>query len=556
MNEILNLIKDKESEFNELYSRMDRDREAVHLEKYVLTGFDQYKNKEIPRTVSVTMNEPAVFANGVISVLQGAKRQTSIEGLPDSQSKKVENFIDDCLYSADEKLRKRRIAGLWAWACNHVALRGPIGVRWTFNPDGSPNCLPLDMRYCPFEDDVNGLAWAANHTRRNARVIRAEYGSLEGIPSDGQNIDVYDYWDRQKNVVLVSGTEVLNQPNPYGCVPFVIQFPPAGDYLLDDGYLVHWAESIFFLVRDLYPEWNRLMSIQQTKALEWVKPPYVHPVKDGESEPQEYPHKIGTNTAYPEGEEPHILDSQDETRAFQGAEIGISGALHKGSANIIDLADTAGIRNASWITEQTEIRDKILTPRTQALEMFYQQLGVLIIKEYQAHQFLKPVPLGKAVNRRVYNPAELGNPESYTIEFRYMPDNARQKLANYTVGLALRGTLSEDTIIRDIYQCDDPDGEIDKLRAEEARQANPIIFYYDLSARLIDVAKTKSGEDKKRFLRQARIMADSMVDAIKKQKMSNVDQPAAPETGTGQLQDPKGNPQALMAMPAIVGKEM
>ncbi len=223
--------------------------------------------------------------------------------------------------------------------------------------------------------------------------------------------------------------------------------------------------------------------------------------------------------------------------------------LHKGSANITDMADISGARNASWVTEQTLIRDKIIIPRTQALEMFYQQLAVLIIKEYQISKFKNPIPLGRSGSKKSYSAEELGDPEGYTVSFRYMPDNTRQKLANYSVGIALRGTLSEDTIIRDIYQCDDPDGEIDKLRAEEARKSNPVIFYYDLSARLIDVAGTKTGEEKKRLLRQARIMADSMVEAVKRQKMSSVDQ----KPGTGDIQLKTGSPNALLAMPGLMG---
>jgi hypothetical protein len=547
MADTLKLITDRESELGGLYARMDKDRDAVRLKKYVLTGFDLYKDKEIPRTVSVTMNEPAVFADAISSILQGAKSQTTVEGLSDKANKVVENFINDCLYTIDQQLRRRRIASLRAWLSDQVCIRGPICSRVTFKANGLPNCVPIDTRNYSFVDGE----WGCNRTfRKRSELAKEDWYADARLPV-GENIkvEVRDYWDTKVNEIWIDKAKVFDQENVYRVVPDILNVPRAGFYMQDEDYEQYWAESIFFLVRDLYPEWNRLMSIQQTKALEWVKPPYAHQVKDlTQAQPQDYPHKIGTNTPYAEGEEPHLLQTNDETRAFQGAEQGMSNAIHKGSANITDLADIGGMRNAAWITGQTEIRNKILLPRTECIQSFYQDFAYLLIKEYQAHDFAESPKLGRRENKNSYSASDLGDPDTCTIEFRIMPDNTRQKLANYTVGIALRGTLSEDTIIRDIYQCDDPDGEIDKLRAEEARKSNPIIFYYDMSYSLCDVAKNKTGDDKKRLLRKAKLAADSMVDAIKKQKMSSVDQP-----GTQQMQLPKANGQAMLAMPSLVG---
>jgi hypothetical protein len=204
------------------------------------------------------------------------------------------------------------------------------------------------------------------------------------------------------------------------------------------------------------------------------------------------------------------------------------------------------MRNASWVTEQTVIRDKIIVPRTQALQMFYEQLSVLVIKLARKLK-LVDAKLGRTADKRIYSLSGLPDPDTFTVSFRYMPDNRRQKLANYSVGIALQGVLSEDTIIRDIFESDDPDGEIDKKRMEEARKANPVIFYYDMSARLIDVAGTKAGDEKKRLLRYARIAADAMVEAIKRNKMMSVN------PRPNQPAQPKGSTQAMLALPSLMG---
>ena len=176
MEDRLKLITEKEAELKPLYDRMDSDRKAVHLEKYILTGFDTYANVEIPRTVSITMNKPAVFAHAVKAVLAGAKEQTIVEGLSEDKNKKIKTFIENCRYTIDQRLRQeKRIVSLKDWLCDHVTKRGPIGARWLFDENGLPNCLPVDMRYCPFEDDKDGLAWAANHTRRSGKALIKEY---------------------------------------------------------------------------------------------------------------------------------------------------------------------------------------------------------------------------------------------------------------------------------------------------------------------------------------------------------------------------------------------
>lgn len=546
------LITDKETELKILYDRMDKDRKAVRLNAYTLTGFDLYKDKEIPRTVSVTMNDPQVFANAITAILQQAKRQTEVEGLSDTQNKLVEDFINDMFYSDEERLSRRiEFQGLWKWICNHVSIRGPIGARFTWDKDGSPNCLPTDMRYCPFEIDADGLSWVANKSRRTSEDLKKKYGDLKFIP-EGKDIIVYDLWDSIQNEIYANGHKIFDQENIYKEPPFVIRFPTAGYMLLDEGYMEYAGESIFAAVRDLYPEWNRLMSIQQTKALEIVKPPYAHPVVDPAGDKQAYPHQIGGNMEYNPGEKPELLETQDITNAFRSSATSFSNAIQKGSINEGELGATGLDRTAVWLNEQTEIRNKIMTPRFECLTSFMQGAAYMRIKQFISHKFDKPVSLGRRGFKKEYTADSLGNPDDYSIEFKLMPDNTRQKLANYTVGISLKGTLSEDTIIRDIYQCDDPDGEIDKLRAEEARKSNPIIFYFDEANRLIDVAEKKKGDEKKRYLKMAQIMADSMVEEIKRRKVSSVDQQSQP--GTQDMQLKTGSPNALLAMPSMMGK--
>jgi hypothetical protein len=555
MENALQTIHDKEGELRDLYTRMDRDRDIVYLNTYTLTGVGQFKDKELPNTQSVTMNDPAVFFNAIASVLQGSKKQTTVKGLSDTANHTVETFIDDLLYTNEARRLMKRRGTLWGTQCKRVAIRGPIATRMSFDAQGNPICLPVDMRWCPFEDGGNekDFEWIANHTFRNEAKIKSEYGI--DVTGKVNAREVYDRWDQKVNEIWIADEMVKSRKNPWGFPPFVISYPDVGFGIEDQGYMVHEAESIFFLVRDLIPMWNQLMSIQQTKALELIRPPYKHAVKELNADSQVYPIKVGSNMEYLEGEEPTLLETPDINNSFVGAEQQMSQAIHKGSPSISDLSETGGERNAQWITEQTEIRDKILLPRLDCLAVHYQHLAIMSIKEYRIllESGRDLVPLGRNEAKRNYTLKDLPDPSEYTIEFKYVPDNPRQKLANYSVGLSLWGRLPKKNIIGDIFQEDDPDGILDELSAEEAAQSNPVIFYLDRAERLLDLADKKTGDEKKRLLIRAKVMADSMVEEIKKQKLARMGPIAPTAPGTQGLQLPKGNSQALLAMPSLMG---
>ncbi len=227
----------------------------MYLTPYQLTRLDG--KTKMDRAVSVTLNDPAVFANAVIADLMRAKRQIVVEGLSDAQNHAVEQFGNDAFAQADEYLSaKFGIANLWSWLCNHVCLRSLIGVRWIVTAvDGEyrTDCLPVDMRWCPF---VLGQ-WAANITFRNASDIRRVPGEAGRQPTSSSRSfpakepGVADFWNKEVNEVWVSGEKVFEQPNPFGYPPFVIILPSTGFMLRSKGYLAHEAEDLLFLNREL-----------------------------------------------------------------------------------------------------------------------------------------------------------------------------------------------------------------------------------------------------------------------------------------------------------------
>ncbi len=554
MTDTLSKIKETEQELSALYQRMDEDKKAVELDEYVLKGIsDQFRDKEMPGTVSVTMNKPAVFSNAVVSILQSSKRQIVIEGLSDKQNHIIEQFLDDMLYTADQKLIRQKKPSTWAWSCFHVCNRGPVGLRFTYEEDGMPNILPLDMRWTPFRDGKSGLDWFANKSRRSADDIRAEYEplgvDLSRLPV-GKNLECRDYWDSEINEFWVGEAKIFDQENTYGEPPAVIQFPAVGTMFMDEGHLEHWAESIFYMARNLYTEWNRLMSIQQSMAIRVLKPPYVQQKQDPAAPADSYPDVAGSNTAYNQGERPELLEQKDLNQAFVRASASLSSALQEGSINDAELGNVMLDRTAVWLASQSEIRNRLLFPRTEALEQLSQQLYYMAIRFYGKVSFTSQSKLGKRGTDKTYTSEMLSDPETYTINVRYMSKNKQQEITNIAVANAAKDLYSEEDLHRYILQDEDVAGVLRRKRADEARRSSPIIFYHSQALALLDEAETKQGEEKKRLLVDAQVVADRMVEEIIKGKMAmnGLTQPQSAKTP----EQTKGNSQALMALPGLL----
>jgi len=551
----LSIIKEWEDENAELYKRMDTDKDALYLTKYKLTGIQQFKDKEIPGTISVTLNKPAVFSNAIVSVLKYATRKAQVEGMSDTQNKRVEDFKDDLLYTIDWRLGKQNKGTLWHWLCFHIANRGPIGARITFDKNGLPVCLPVDMRYCPFVLGSDGIEGAANHTWRQASAIWKEYPvecEKQGIATTGI-LENHDYWLPDVNEFWVAGKKLFEQENTYGFVPFVIKYPTVGSMFQDQDKNAHEAESIFYMIRDLVPEWNRLMSIQMTKSLEMAKPAYVHEVKNTNEEAQPYPNDVGSNLAVPEGELPQLVQTKEVNTTFQTTMQTLNSAMTEGSMSESELGNLMNDRATSWIYAQEEIRNRILTPRLETLDEFYRDFITMAIKEYKAVKFTSQKPLGRKTANKNYAPSELPDPDNFMITFTSKAVSENYKLARATAMVALKGLVSEDTLIRDYGMFDDPQGEINKLARERLRNSDQVIFLFDTAAGLLQSAGNSDKEDARHLRREAKAAADKMVELIHQRKMPtqqtslSSEQPA--QTGKA------GNPQALMALPALIGSK-
>jgi len=532
----------------ELYARMDRTRDLLNLEPYVMRNFE---GAAISRVINVRPNRPATFTNALVESLIGALYQMEVEGnVSIKQKKNLERYINDSLAQTDEYLVNRfGLTSLNAWLSNHACTRGRIGVRWMARiVDGKLviECLPMDMRYTPYEFGANGLAdgWYCNRTWRYPSQIMVEYPQLETeLKKHDANtkLEVRDCWEAEKNELYVvrnstdyiqvkrgEGDELLYLPNPYGRPPAAIAVAPSGFMFRDDGYGEHEGEDVLMLNRDLYDMDALATSIQMTYWMNVLFPGTVNETKTYDATPAQTPPKIGESKKYREGEAPvpfQLGEVNDSAlQAFQN----VLKQIKEGGMSDVDYDRFATTPpSALLVMTESEIRGKLLNSRIECLRVFREQLARLMIEEYKtlnADELL----IGPVGSKNKYS--HMPDPENYTIKCKIMTKSRRLDFANMTMALSMMGSFPPKYIFENILQVDDPDGLMDELEAYKARMADPAIGMFERAISLARSAHDLEDEveaDAKKI--ESKMETERLVQLIKARRNQPNPQMQVPE---------------------------
>ena len=473
----LDKIKAKEKSLAALYTRMDLDRDIVYLNKYQLKDS---KGKAIPNTISVTMNDPAVFASAIVATLMTSNWQTIVQSKNKKfKTSKIEQFLGDVEADANARLVDKGEPTLFEWICSHICVRSYIGCRFLYLYDDNgelyPDYMPVDMRYTPYDYGTTGLAWVAPKFYMTAAEIAARYPDAD-YDDSGDSIEVIDAWDREKNELYIAGKLIYSNPHSIGYPPFAISRPATGFMLRDKDYMKHEAESIFQLNRDLYDEWNRVVSIGQTVNQKLIQPAYQKTTADLSGESASYPDGIGKVTEHLPNEPYELLQTKDINQAHQESYNTFSSGLQRGGINNIDLGNVGQSVSAVWITEQAEIRSKLLEPRLKCLANFRSSLSRMAIDQYVKGEY--KTDLGSSGMKTNYSVSDLGDPKTYTVSYNLRSKSKKMEIANLAMAQGARGILPEKVIITDILDADDPEGIIEQLDYEKAEASDPVLFFF------------------------------------------------------------------------------
>lgn len=558
-NTTWDLIATRIAELEDLYARMDETRQLLYMEEFKLKSWDGKHN--LDNVINITGNGPAVLANAVVSDLMGAKWQVKVEGnIPDARARDIELFVEDNFAQADEFLLEQRgQTSLNAWLASHVATRSYIGVRWiTRITDGKyvVDCLPVDMRWTPFRYGTTGLQWVAPITRRPTAELVEEFGQEDALNLPNTNAvgrvigaadqrEVRDFWDSKTNQIWVDGASIKETPNTFGTPPFVIVAPSVGFMLRDEGYLKHEAEDLFFLNRNLYKEWNRILSVEQTFAFRQLYPAFERETEQMDGRPAAPAPKTGEVRKVKKGELARQVPLGDMNQASQAARADFKGMLELGGISDAELGSAGLNRPGIWFTKQFEIRQKMETGRLEAIKVMKEGLARLMIAQFQAMENSGKVKVGRRGAKHGFTPEMLGDPEDYSITIRFMVSSKTQEIMNMAQATAALSIAPEIVIVRDILKAEDPEGWIRQRELDAARRADPAIALFEMALQHVEEADRLNDDaraDAKRI--QSKMLTERGVALIRARQ-----QPMPPEDAQlPQPEEPRGSSNPLTSL--------
>lgn len=481
-------VKQEESKLSALYSRMDDDKGLQYLDKYTMRD----KNgKAVPNIINITLPDMVIFSTYVLTSLNKASEQ----GIVTSEEKNFDtHYVEDFhTYGFDAADYKRREEGgfqLNPFLDEQACIRGRLAARCLFRMGGDvliPDIALWDTRYVTY---VVG-EWGAFHIyKTKAEIEKEAWAKKVGFSISGGKGKVLDVWDKEHNEIWVDGKQVFEQKHSYGFCPIVYIVVPLGSMLADEDSLVKQGESIFFLIRDIVPELNRLASMAQSvnmqavnQALQYESDQGARLTKNAVPEHDEVT-APGAVTAVDAGKGFKPLPIQDIQRAFDRVNSIIESRLQRGGVSSIELGELGSPPPSGIaIIQAKEGRGQVQEPRLLAKAWMKKGLADMFTK--QVIQMGGSVELGTPGHKRTFETSKLQG--EYETTYKYFPKSLTLDAGLYSLAAAAGNSISEKAKVTEILQREDPDGDDKQKRWEEAERLSPEIKIYRDICSLKDV---------------------------------------------------------------------
>ena len=512
-----------------LRARMDADHQLYKLDPY--DAGDGYK--------SYTSNEPQTYADKVIAWMTAADLVIRIppSGNPRNTreiNNDKERFIIGALRSANERLSTRLVPPIKNQLAWYIAIRGWYAGRAILTKDGEDKtCIdvtPWDPMHTYWGVGPDGLAWACYRVKKTREEIEAQYGVRLGESQpDTDGINVYDYYDKEYNTVVVPG-RFIKKRTPHGSDGHVPVFlGPVGstpliqsmEWSSIDDTLEDYGESVFKATRNIYENHNFMMSVMLELTARSRKQGLKVHSRDGTKTLDEDPYKEGTEISLGQGEEIQplgLLEMAQESGAFMGL---VAGEMQRGSIPHTVYGELPFQLSGFAINTLRQGVESVLVPRIQAMERAYVQISNLLCDQYQTGAF-KAVELSGQDNNRMYfseeiTPAKIrngGDPEIKIVTQLPSDDMSRYGMAQ----IAREGPtpLLPDLWIRDnILGIQDADQVEDAVKEQIAERTLPEAGIWSLYQAAMkqgreDLAQMYFGELVTMLFAKARQLSDTL----------------------------------------------
>jgi len=542
----IQILKDKETELSDLNKRRDGDRKLVTSDVYEMLDAS---DKKISDMINVTMNRLKVFKAYVEASLNKADEKLYVTSNDIAlDTKVIEDIIWGMFRTADYRLTGRGEYTLDPVFDEQACMRGEGAARVTLQMASGTgedkkegldvNITPWDTRFILYEQGVKGLAYAAYKLKSPKAVIESEPWAVEkDYKAPGKAAEKIDLWTPKENIIFVAGKEVFRQPHDFGEPPACVQKVPIGSMLQDEDTILYQMESIFFLVRGLINEYNRCLSILQTLNLKAVKVALQQVVTAG-GEAAEYNEvaAMGSNTPVDVAGAIQEVPYGEARRSMILALQELNKALNDGTLSRIMLGELPGELSAVALVQIEQGQGQVFMPRLGMRGLLKQQIARMGISQLMAMG--GKFELGAPGHKRTFQSKELEG--EYDIEFKYANKSPETDYARLNMGITYKEAdmLDELTILREVLNRDDPEGDLNKLNRQRLRKLSPNLVIYD---GLMALAELYEAGDES--------VADE-IDIVEAELGVSLE---AMMSGNQLPQMPESKPKQMPTMPAITG---
>ena len=283
-------VKNKSSDFNERFVRMDADFELWDLEEAVDDQNLRKKTKYHETDINIVPNKPRTFADKVQAKLSAAEMQVMVRmAEAEGEDKrddigKLERLFYFALEKADERLSRMLLPPLRDSLIWDGMVRGWMDVRILVYRSGKNvvfDFLRLDPRWVVYEVGSDGLMKVGYTTFRSGLSLKDEYGIDAKKERDNTVTDYWEYKEDGKieNSVVADNDflkkpELLNLPSMPILIMPVATRPPVVD--LSTHKVKGYGDSIFAPNRQIYAIQNRLASMWATHANLLARQPTIN----------------------------------------------------------------------------------------------------------------------------------------------------------------------------------------------------------------------------------------------------------------------------------------
>jgi len=473
-------IKEMEEIFSGRFTRQTNDRALYILEKYTLKDEN---SKSIPDAISVTMPEPRMFAEKVFAIINSSHMQSRVvgKGLSDRETALIEGCIDDLFTSVDVRLMAKGSRILKPFIIEQDCIRGTIITQNLLREVGGtyvPDIIPCDARHTVYEFGADGLLWASPKFFRTKAMIESEYPSAAGKIPAGKNIPVQPFADTEVLETYVAGKKIWEAENTLGYVPYVVVESATGPMLMDDDFFKYRGESIYAVVRDLYPEINRHASILTTLDMMSFLGGWEYHSEMGEQAKKPEQPIRGTRKVIPveKGGGYKALPINDIKNASRSLQYLLLSALQRATFSNLEYGTLTMPLSAVAISKMMGTRDAIVMMRLHDMALYYRQTAKMLLRQYVKGGI--KAELGEPGLEREYDTKDID--KKFAIFYDFTPTSPEQDISNTAVAQQQRALgLSWRSILTNTLKVQDVAGELAMEKQELADRMDAGNVLYD-----------------------------------------------------------------------------